>query len=222
MQFQPFPKIPRLFRDIVISEKIDGSNASILIIERALVTDRPANIVAEDSDYVYLAGSRNKWVVPGKGDNYGFAGWVASNIEKLHNLGPGHHFGEWWGQGIQRNYGLKERRFSLFNTHRWGNHDEEGAKVFFEKFGCYVVPQLYEGPFDMFKLDETGEILRAYGSKAAPGFMKPEGVIMYHKAADALFKVLLENDEIPKGLVKNSQEVRPEGNSDQVAQGPQT
>ena len=32
-EFQPFPKIPRLSREIVITEKIDGTNAQILITD---------------------------------------------------------------------------------------------------------------------------------------------------------------------------------------------
>ena len=35
-------------------------------------------------------------------------------------LVPGRHFGEWWGSGIQRGYGLDEKTFSLFNAYRWG------------------------------------------------------------------------------------------------------
>ena len=35
---------------------------------------------------------------------------------------------------------------------------------------------------------------------AAPGFMKPEGVVIYHKAANLLMKKTLEKDEQPKGF----------------------
>lgn len=40
-----------------------------------------------------------------------------------------------------------------------------------------------------------------YGSFAAPGFMRPEGIIVYHSASGHVFKVLLEDDDRPKGLV---------------------
>jgi hypothetical protein len=33
IEFQAFPKIPRLVRDCVITEKLDGTNASIIITE---------------------------------------------------------------------------------------------------------------------------------------------------------------------------------------------
>src|SRR5690606_13561404 len=100
--FTEFPKIPRLNRNIIVTEKIDGTNASIFI--------------GEDGEF--LVGSRTRWITPEK-DNFGFAAWAHENRDELMKLGPGHHFGEWWGRGIQRGYGLNERRFSLFNTSRW-------------------------------------------------------------------------------------------------------
>ena len=30
--------------------------------------------------------------------------------------------------------------------------------------------------------------------------MKPEGIIIYHTAANSMFKITLENDEQPKGI----------------------
>lgn len=40
--------------------------------------------------------------------------------------------------------------------------------------------------------------LRAEGSMAAPGFMRPEGVVVFHGHSGTLFKVTLEKDEVPK------------------------
>ena len=34
-EFVPFPKIARLHREVVISEKIDGTNASVTVLEDA-------------------------------------------------------------------------------------------------------------------------------------------------------------------------------------------
>jgi hypothetical protein len=42
-------------------------------------------------------------------------------------------------------------------------------------------------------------MLRLDGSYAAPGYMKPEGIVVYHTAAKQMFKVTIENDEQPKG-----------------------
>src|SRR5271170_4782953 len=103
--FVEFPKIARYSREVVCSEKIDGSNGQIYI---------------NDTMTEVFAGSRSQWITPEQ-DNFGFARWVAENKEELLKLGPGSHFGEWWGAGIQRRYDLKEKRFSLFNTHRWSD-----------------------------------------------------------------------------------------------------
>jgi ABC-type transport system involved in cytochrome c biogenesis permease component len=61
-----------------------------------------------------------------------------------------------------------------------------------------LVPVLYEGLFSSDVVDGCIEQLRMYGSKASPGFMKAEGIIIYHAAARSLFKVTLEKDSEPK------------------------
>lgn len=171
--FEPFPKLARLFRECVITEKIDGSNAQVAI---------------SDDLKTVQAGSRNRWLSPGREtDNLGFASWVEANREELLQLGPGRHFGEWWGQGIQRTYGLKEKRFSLFNHDRWFD-----AAV--RPKCCHVVPLLHEGVFseDTVKLVLTG--LATNGSLAVDGWMKPEGIVVYHRASQKGFKVTLDGD----------------------------
>lgn len=181
MDFKPFPKIPRLRRDIVITEKIDGTNAQLMI----------------DEDGNLQAGSRNREITP-KQDNYGFALWAYERRDELVTLlGPGRHFGEWWGQGIQRGYGLDHKRFSLFNTGRWaGLEDYHAAK----DLGVHVVPVLFSGTMSDEAIDSEIIYLMSFGSKAAPGFMHPEGVVVFHTASSELYKVLLENDEIPKSV----------------------
>lgn len=178
-EFQPWPKIARLNRDITITEKIDGTNAAVII----------------DESLAVYAQSRTRIIHPGD-DNFGFAKWVDENAEALAwLLGPGHHFGEWWGQGIQRKYGMTEKRFSLFNTSRWADLDPTDVP------GLGVVPVLYEGPFSQLEIAIALDALENWGSKAAPGFMEPEGVVVYHHAANSMFKVTLKNDEAPKGAV---------------------
>lgn len=210
MDFESFPKIPRLNRDIVITEKIDGTNAAVLIeeIEGHLVLD------AEDLDlrgwltidgrhYAVQAQSRKRLITP-ESDNFGFARWVRENAEELVRLmGPGRHFGEWWGQGIQRGYGQVGKIFSLFNpTFRFGDPATSGpggtpSGLLHNEIR--TVPVLYEGPFDQGAIGRAVDRLSWYGSEAAPGFMNPEGVIVYHTAAGSLFKVTCQNDEKPKG-----------------------
>jgi RNA ligase len=178
--FESFPKIPRLRRTVVVTEKIDGTNAQILILENGEVH----------------AGSRNRYITPEQ-DNYGFAVWVKKNEETLRTLlGPGRHFGEWWGTGIQRGYDLREKRFSLFNTSRW-KPSVEGSLLIHE-CGVYVVPTLAISEDHDVIAAELSK-LRETGSRAALGYMKPEGVVVYHTAAGSLFKVLLENDHLAKG-----------------------
>lgn len=175
MEFVPFPKIPRLKRGCIITEKLDGTNAQVVIGEDGSVR----------------AGSRNRWITP-ENDNFGFAAWVKQNEDELRLLGVGQHFGEWWGLGIQRGYGLHERRFSLFNTGRWSDDAVRPSC-------CGVVPVLNAGDFTTTIVDETLEALKERGSVAAPGFMKPEGVIVFMTASRHLYKVLAENDNEPKG-----------------------
>ncbi len=173
MSFETFPKIARLNRDIVITEKIDGTNAQVFI----------------EGDTA-VAGSRTRWITP-ENDNFGFARWVHENQEQLiAELGEGRHFGEWWGSGIQRGYDQTQKRFWLFNTHRWRDIDLEL---------CDVVPVLYQGHFSTNAVNAALQLLREVGSLAAPGFMKPEGIVIFHTAASQLFKVTLEKDEKPKG-----------------------
>jgi len=199
-EFNGFPKMARLTRDCVITEKLDGTNAQILIYDPEVygVAEDPYNFTsAKDSAgkvWFIKAGSRNRFVTPAN-DNYGFAGWVWRNAEELVELGEGRHFGEWWGNGIQRNYGLKEKRFSLFNAARWGSH---------RPACCHVVPVLYHGVFDTAAIDEELEVLAKYGSVAAPDFMNPEGVIVYHEAAGIGFKKTIKDDGVPKSLAENS------------------
>jgi len=176
IEFTPFPKMARLSRDIIITEKIDGTNAQIFIGE----------------DGTFLTGSRTKWITP-QDDNFGFSAWAYAHKEELMQLGPGRHFGEWWGQKIQRAYDLKEKRFSLFNLKRWGSPNERPSC-------CDVVPILYEGAFDMETIHFALNSLKEGGSWAAPGFMRPEGIVIYHTAANLCFKKTLEKDELPKGI----------------------
>jgi RNA ligase len=171
-QFVEFPKIHRWSRPIIITEKIDGTNGLVHI----------------STDGIATAGSRNRWIAP-ENDNHGFARWVKEHEVELRELGPGYHYGEWWGQGIQRGYGLKEKRWSLFNTSKW---TLQRPKC------CDVVRVLYEGPMSEFEVNACIEQLRVNGSVSAPGFMQPEGIVIYHVQGNVSFKKTLQNDEISK------------------------
>ena len=176
MDFVEFPKIYRVSRQCIITEKIDGTNAQICI--------------GEDGEF--MVGSRTRWLNAQSGDNHGFFLWALEHKEELLELGTGRHYGEWWGRGIQRGYGLTEKRFSLFNTSRWLDDWERPSC-------CGVVPVLYEGMFDTAKIDECIARLRVEGSFAAPGFMRPEGIVCFHVQGNFGLKKTLEKDEEHKG-----------------------
>lgn len=188
-QFVGFPKMARLHREIVITEKLDGTNAQVYLTfdDPPKGTPVVAVVLTEVGPMSIYAGSRNRWITP-EDDNFGFARWVADNAVQLAELGPGRHFGEWWGKGIQRGYGLNEKRFSLFNVTRWST----------PPVCCHVVPVLYTGPFDLDEVENAAAHLRREGSAAAPGFDKPEGIVVFHTAANVAFKQTLENDDVPK------------------------
>lgn len=182
MEFESFAKIARLSRQCVVTEKIDGTNGQIAIAE----------------DGRMYVGSRNQWILTPDGgyqaDPFGFARWALDNKDELiAKLGPGRHYGEWWGSGIQRGYGLQKgkKRFSLFNTSRWTDDAVRPSC-------CEVVPILYQGLFDLIIIDDCLNRLREEGSVVSPGFMRPEGVVIFHTASNTLFKKTLEKDEEPK------------------------
>jgi hypothetical protein len=193
MNFIDFPKMARLSREIIVTEKMDGTNAQICIGENG----------------EFMAGSRTRFITPDD-DNFGFAAWAYENKNNLLNLGPGRHFGEWWGQGIQRGYSLTERRFSLFNVVRWVLHGQEPAVVPTQDPRvsrtqevlpecCGLVPVLYKGIFSEVQIDIALQDLRIRGSHASRGFMNPEGVIIFHIAGNTGFKKTIEKDDAPKG-----------------------
>ena len=182
MEFKSFNKIARFSREMIVTEKIDGTNGIIAIGENG----------------EFQIGSRNKWLTDELGniqsDNAGFAQWAIKNHDSLMALGVGFHYGEWWGSGIQRGYDLPkgEKRFSLFNVSRWSDDSVRPAC-------CHVVPTLYSGMFSSTIVTQVLSDLQREGSQAAPGFMRPEGVVIFHTAGGFLFKKTIERDEYHKG-----------------------
>jgi hypothetical protein len=212
--FEPFPKMARLSREAIITEKIDGTNAQVFISEGDLTIEaqietvdlgKPVAVIEGKKIFV---GSRNRWISP-EDDNFGFARWVKEHADEVALLGPGRHFGEWWGRGIQRGYDIPDRRLSLFNVSRWCKHDsvpelipsadpriQKMQEVLPPSIG--LVPVLSRGVFSTEVVGTEIERLRTLGSVAAPGFMRPEGVVVWHTAAGVGFKKTLEHDESPK------------------------
>jgi hypothetical protein len=206
IEFQPFPKIPRYRREIAVSEKLDGTNAAVVWVPMSDEHAGDPNIISTRSIkdrhgtdlgvYAILAQSRGRFITPShikpKNDNYGFAQWVSDHVDELANLGPGYHYGEWWGYGIQRGYGMAEKHFSLFNVSRWGDGKQERPAC------CDVVPLI--GYFQPDQIGTQVERMRTLGSLASPGYMRPEGLILWHSQSKNYFKILLEGDDVPKSL----------------------
>ena len=153
VEFRPWGKTPRnRGGNVTITEKIDGTNACVIVRDGKLVGLQ----------------SRNRLIKPGD-DNMGFAFWAVENAEGLAGLGNGYHFGEWAGPGIQKNpHMLDEKQFFLFNTFR--PHDTLPECV-------QQVPVLYQGAGsrDMINLTMTS----LWNSATTAGYI-PEGVVIYY------------------------------------------
>lgn len=124
VEFKAWGKIPRgRGQGITITEKLDGTNACIVIFD----------------DKIVAVQSRKRFIKLGD-DNYGFALWVSQNEEELLKLGDGYHYGEWYGEGIQKNpHNKVGKHLALFNTFRWGVHNTNTPNC------VEVVPILYQG-----------------------------------------------------------------------------
>jgi len=194
--FERFASLTRFSHGWTVTEKIDGTNACVVVAKQDHEAELPANLIASVDGFDVFAQSRNNMIVPGK-DNMAFAHFVHENADLLVSiLGEGRHYGEWAGAGIQRRYGMDKKVFALFNAARWGdlrNHKDGGL------LGGKLtsVPVLAEG-----YMGEPGaefarimEALKENGSAFAPGFMDPEGIVMRHGPSGTLFKKTFDYDE---------------------------
>ena len=184
LTFEPFPKLARLNRECVITEKIDGTNAQLVFSATG------ALLVGSRKRQIHPEGTREKG-----SDNFGFAGWAYENRALLFDfLGEGRHYGEWAGGRIQRGYGLEQKRFFLFATHRFPS---ESIPPELKGAGLDAVPLLYEGPFCSETVDTEMENLRRHSR--VNDYHNPEGVVVYHTALKRSFKVTFEHDHTGKG-----------------------
>lgn len=155
--FKAWPKIGREspFR-VTITEKINGTNACVIINDGKIVG----------------AQSRKRLITPNN-DNFGFARWVEANRTDLETMGDGYHYGEWAGEGIQKNHHkLEGKQFFLFNTFRW-NPDNPNRPAC-----CNVVPILFDGDMETDTIEMELSKLR----DNAPEGVTPEGVVVYYHA----------------------------------------
>jgi len=165
-EFKEWPKIPRggNAEAVTITEKIDGSNACVVIEHGIVIGAQSRNRML--TDFTLFGG-----LIHNGDDNFGFAEWVIKNKAELAKLGDGYHYGEWAGPGIQQNpHNLTEKTFFLFNTFRWNAENPNLPEI------CKVVPVLYNGPYYDGLINETMANLR--GSAANAGYA-PEGVVTW-------------------------------------------
>jgi hypothetical protein len=83
---------------------------------------------------------------------------------------------------------MGKKIFSLFNVGRWDG-DNPAPEC------CGVVPILYSGAFSQDTIDDIMWKLQEDGSSAAPGYMKPEGIIIYLPKVRQLFKRTFEYEQ---------------------------
>lgn len=171
MEFKPFPKITRFNNAMMsITQKIHGTNAQILI--------------TPEGDL--FTGSRTRWIYPGD-DNYGFAAFVHANKDAFVTLlGPGTHYGEWCGPGINSGEGLTEKTFVLFDYWKYPAERPLPPQT-------RAVPVLYQGGMDFQAPARCMAMLKEFGSSLATGFMRPEGIVV--NIAGQRFKIVFDAEE---------------------------
>lgn len=171
IEFTGFGSTSRLYRGCTITEKIDGTNAQIYITEDE-----------------FLVGSRNRWITS-ESDNFGFAKFCYANKEELiKNLGPGRHFGEWWGGGVTKAKfpGKEGKTLSLFdNPSLWECPlNIGGVRV-------SAPPILYSGDYKDGLVTSIMEKLISDGSVNWPG-TEVEGIVLRFKTGEK-FKVTVDD-----------------------------
>jgi len=167
-EFVPYGKLPRIHKSrMVITEKIDGTNACVVI--------RGGEVV--------LVQSRKRAITP-EADNFGFAAWVRDNSRLLiEALGEGRHYGEWAGPGIQKNpHDIMEKRFFLFNTHQFPRDRMYNIQtVICPTVSLDVVPTIVNHrTFNLSVIQEAMDELMDNGTqvRGAGGGGKAEGVVV--------------------------------------------
>jgi hypothetical protein len=204
-EFKSWGSTTRENKNKTITEKLDGTNACVVIYNGEV-----------------KAQSRKRIITP-EDDNYGFAKWVYGNAEMLtKTLGYGYHYGEWYGEGIQKNpLGIEGKRFALFHATKY----TEGNGFDLERVdGLETVPLLHHGQCDVWTIPNIMQDLETYGTKVKgaktetlkseiPGFgdtmfqfdraADAEGIIIWNNETRTRTKMLLKDDAFHKWEVTN-------------------
>jgi hypothetical protein len=204
-EFKGWGSTTRENKNKTITEKLDGTNACVVIW-----------------DGVVSAQSRKRIITPDD-DNYGFAKWVHANAGVLFDtLGFGYHYGEWYGEGIQKNpLGIEGKRFALFHPTKY--NEKNGYNLDMVD-GLETVPLLHHGQCDVWTIPNIMQDLEVYGSKVEgakrtrvrseiPGLgddnvwefdkaADAEGIIIWNNETKTRTKMLLKDDAFHKWEVK--------------------
>ena len=98
---------------------------------------------------------------------------------------------------VEVNYEAAEQRIATFMSEYFddlaaaGRDSEEVKEDLMKLFDVNPRPR--------FAPNFILEHLKRVGSQAAPGFMRPEGICVYHKASGVVFKATVEKDQSHKG-----------------------
>lgn len=171
---------------IIITEKIDGTNAHILI----------------GPDDTFKTFSRTREITP-EDDNYGFAKWAYSRKETLIQVfsKEGEEvriYGEWYGPGIAPKcaYNITEPRFALFSAPL----DRAGDFSILHRVD--IVPTLYTGEYSKDIVDKVMQTLQEHGSYISKGFMRPEGIVIHFLEQDERYKRTFVQESKPLAPVE--------------------
>ena len=179
-EFRKWGSTPRWHNGMTITEKINGTNGGIIIYNGQVKAQSRKRIITPDDD------------------NFGFARWVYDNAGALMDtLGYGYHYGEWFGEGIQKNpLGIEGKRFALFHATKYtpaNGYDLEQVD------NLETVPLLHHGQATVWTIPDILADLVA-GSKVvgAKEGAESEGIIVWHKETQQKYKILLTNDDVHK------------------------
>ncbi len=180
MEFIKYLKTKRFTSNIIITEKIDGTNAQL---------------VWDEDHQILRCGSRNRYLnYSYEPDNFGFAAWVDKNREVLTKYFKDFDYpiyGEWWGKGIQRGYEVDQKYFSIFHTGLFG--DKIPQELY--NIGVRYVPVLYEGLNVDDPIHTIYHQLFDQGSKLKYNYMNPEGICIFFKDTGTIFKMTYEYEK---------------------------
>ena len=193
--YSSFPSIERLENIYcVISEKIDGTNGLIEINE--------TNV---------RFGSRNRYI-SFSDDNAGFANFFKDYEARFKDAAkdittdksyPLRIYGEWFGRGIQRGYGLKDKFFMPFSS------------FYSEKLIEYQVPNvitpniMYTGKFSMEVVDTCMQQLKLNGSGVVKDYKQPEGIVIFFPKYNFRLKETFDGAKWKDALPKSEHDKKP-------------